>query len=93
MLCRYGNIDYILALDVASGIALIAKARERERDERFYRQWLAQLPFMGEDNFIAFDEYRDRLTGANIDTRPTAVILAEMEAVEKEFRKEETNGT
>lgn len=61
------------------------RAQEKERDERFYRQWLVQLPFMNEENYISFADYVDRLTGKNIDTRPAEVILAEIDEIEKEF--------
>lgn len=43
---------------------------------------------MTKDSFISFDEYRDKLTGADIDNRPASEILAELDAVEKQFQKE-----
>lgn len=36
---------------------------------------------------ITFSEYKDRVTGANIDRRPVAVIQAELDAVEKELQR------
>lgn len=76
-----------MGLDLDTGVALINKAWEEERDARIFQQWVAQLPFMGQENFISFDAYKDRVTGANIDTRPTAEILAELDAVEKQFKE------
>ena len=71
-------------------LELIVKARQKERDERIFRQWVSQLPMMAfTDSYTSYDDYRDRLTGANIDTRPTAEILAELDNVEKEFEKKE----
>ena len=61
------------------------RAQEQEREERFFRQWLVQLPFMNEENYISFADYAARLTGKNIDTRPAEVILAEIDEIEKEF--------
>ena len=88
LLHRYHNIDYVLSLDIETGLQLILKAREKERDERIFQQWVAQLPVMAlGDSVIGFGEYRDRVTGANVDLRPTSEILAELDVVEKQFRK------
>lgn len=64
---------------------MLSLARERLRDERIHRQWTACLPYMTEDTFISFDEYRDRVTGKNIDVRPTEEILAELDELEHLF--------
>ena len=80
-----------MAMDIETGAGLIIKAQEQERDERLFRQWTAQLPVMAmSGNVIGFDEYRDRMTGANIDLRPTTEILAELDEIEKQLGKEET---
>lgn len=77
-----------MGMDVDLAVALIKKAREQERDERLYRQWVAQLPVMAMQGVsVSFAEYRDRMTGANIDTRPASVILAELDEIEKQFDK------
>ena len=86
MLHRYHNIEYILQLDADTGCALILKAQEQERDDRFFQQWVVQLPLMGRDNFVSFADYKDNLTGANIDRRSTVEILAELEGVERELQ-------
>lgn len=86
LLHRYSDINYILNLDINTGCALIIKAREEKRDERIFRQWAAQLSSMaliGET--MSFEAYKERVTGANIDTRPTNQILAELDEVEKLF--------
>lgn len=76
-----------MALDLEDGLQLIRKAQEKERDERIFQQWVAQLPIMAMgDTVVSFDDYRDRVTGANIDLRPTATILAELDEVEKQFK-------
>ncbi len=77
-------------LDIDSGLELIAKARNKERDERIFKQWTAQFPLMAlSGKAESFDEYRDRVTGANIDLRPTGEILAEVDEAEAQFEKEE----
>ena len=86
MLHRYHNIDYILQLDADIGCALILKAQEQERDDRIFQQWVVQLPLMGKENFVSFAAYKDNVTGANIDRRSVAEIMAELDEVEKELQ-------
>ena len=76
-----------MRLDGETGLGLIVKALEQERDERIFQQWVVQLPHMGEKNYISLAEYKDRLTGANIDRRPVAEILAELDEVERQLQK------
>lgn len=88
LLHRYQNIDYIMALDLETGLQLILKAQEKEREDRIFSQWVAQLPVMAlGDNVIGFEEYRDWVTGANIDVRPVSEILQELDEVEKQFEE------
>ena len=88
MLHRYHNIDYILQLDVNAGLELIAKAMEKEREDRIFQQWVAQLPVMAfNGKSVSFADYKDRVTGANIDRRTTAEILRDLDEVEAELQK------
>lgn len=59
---------------------------EKDRDDRIFQQWVAQLPWMGKENFISFTDYRDRVTGVNIDRRSTAEILADLDEVERQLQ-------
>ena len=79
-----------MQMDADLGLALVVKALEQERDARLFQQWTAQLPIMtytGKN--ISFAEYRDRLTGANIDRRSVAEIQKEIDEAMRELRKEE----
>lgn len=88
MLHRYHNIDYVLQADLDLGLALIGKAMEKGRDERLFQQWTAQLPIMAITGQIeGFADYKNRVTGANIDRRPTAEINRDMDAVERELQE------
>ena len=74
--------------DINTGASLILKAMEKERDDRLFQQWVVQLPVMAYTGKpVSFSEYKDRVTGANIDRRPVAEIEAELDAVEKELQK------
>lgn len=73
---------------------LCQKAVEKDKDDRIFLQWIAQLPAMAlAGNAMSLQEYKDQVTGANIDSRPTSVILAELDEVEKSFGEEDVNGT
>ena len=84
-----------MALPLPDFLALYVKAQEKERDDRLFAQWVVQLPLMAtEEQYTSFEVYRDRMTGANIDTRPAEVIIAEIEAAaERAKRKKEQEET
>ena len=88
MLHRYHNIDYVLQLPAEDGLALIAKAMEKDREERLFQQWVAQLPLMAISGEVeSFAAYKDRVTGANIDRRSTAELMADLEEVERQLKE------
>lgn len=88
MLHRYHNIEYVLQTDLDLGLALIDKAVEKDRDERLFQQWTAQLPIMALTGEVeGFADYKNRVTGANIDRRPAAAINRELDDVERELRE------
>lgn len=88
MLHRYHNIDYVLQSELDLGLALIGKAIEKDRDERLFQQWTAQLPIMAITGQIeGFADYKNRVTGANIDRRPTAAINRDLDEVERELQE------
>ena len=75
-----------MELDLETGLQLIRKAKDQEREARIFQQWVAQLPIMSiGGDIISFDDFRDRVTGANIDRRPAADILRELDEIEKHF--------
>ena len=84
MLHRYHNIEYVLQLDISTGVSLIAKAMEEKREARIFQQWTAQLPVMAfSGEIISFADYKAHVTGANIDRRPASVIDKELDEVER----------
>lgn len=88
LLHRYHNIEYILELDAETGLALIRRAKAQTQDDRIWLQWAIQLPVMGlGGNALSLKDYRDQATGSNIDLRPTAAILHEVNEIEQEFEE------
>lgn len=59
---------------------------EKNRDDRIFQQWVVQLPHMDQDNFVSFADYKDRVTGANIDRRSVAEIEADLARAEQELQ-------
>lgn len=77
-----------MALDFNIARKLIEKAEESEKDERIFQQWTAQLPIMAfAGTPISFKDYKERVTGKNIDIRPTFEILEEINEIEKIFQE------
>lgn len=75
-----------MQLDAEVALGLIRKAQEQEREERLFQQWVAQLPIMALTGVsVSFADYKARVTGTNIDLRPTAEIMAELDEVERDF--------
>lgn len=64
---------------------IIAKAREKEIENRYFLQWVVQLPHMTQETYVSFDAYVDRITGRNIDKRPVHECMAEIEEIKKIF--------
>ena len=85
LLHRYGNLEYIMRLDIGAALRIINKAREKEKENRHFLQWVVQLPHMTEENYLSFDDYVDRVTGRNIDKRPVAECMKELEEIKKMF--------
>ena len=71
--------------NINTAIRIINKAREKEKENRYFLQWVVQLPNMSKENFVSFDEYVDRVTGRNIDNRPVYECMAEIEEIKKKF--------
>ena len=85
LLHRYGNLDYIMHLDINTALNVIEKAKEKEKENRFFLQWVVQLPNMGKENYISFESYVDKLTGRNIDKRPVYECMEEINEIKKIF--------
>ena len=83
-----------MRLPAERGSALIRMAMKRQTEDRQFLQWVVQLPYMSSDSFMSFESYKRRLSGEDIDRRPTAEILSELDGIERYFASREAeNGT
>lgn len=71
--------------DIDTAMRIIEKAREKEREKRFFVQWVVQLPKMTKETYMSFESYVDKVTGRNIDTRPVSECMEELEEIKKKF--------
>ncbi len=78
LLRNYNDCGRVLSMPYKDAIKLVAIINERERRERFYRQWLMYLPNMTKDTYVSFADYYEQVTVPSIDTRPTEVIMREL---------------
>ena len=85
LLHRYGNLEYIMQAEIETALRIIEKAREKEKENRLFLQWVVQLPNMTKENYISFEAYIDKVTGRNIDKRPVYECLQEIEEIKKMF--------
>lgn len=61
LLSRYSNVDYILKLEFYEGYEVIKKAYEKERESNLWSRWLVDYNRMNKDNFISFEDYKNKL--------------------------------
>ena len=85
LLHRYGNLEYIMQMDIGSAMRIIDKAREKEQESRYFLQWVVQLPNMTKETYKSFESYVEQVTGKNIDTRPVSECMEEIEEIKKMF--------
>lgn len=80
-------------LPFGDGLQLLQRAMEKEQDGRIFLQWAVQLPFMDPQHPVPYRDYKDRVTGKNLDLRPAREIIDELVEVERELTGGAANGT
>lgn len=80
LLRRYSNIDFILSLPFDEFCEFVVVASDKMQEEEIKQQWNQMLPFMCMKflKYVPFDEYKQGITGENIDTRPKEQIIDEI---------------
>ncbi len=87
VLHRYSNSNYVMHLPIAEGVLFLRKAIEKDKEEKIFRMWTAQLPFMSKETYVPFEEYCDNLTGKNICRKSNEEIIREAEEIEKKIER------
>lgn len=84
---RYNwSISDILSCDFRTLEYIIPHIISENGRESLKEEWNSLLPYMYSKilKYMSFEEYYDAATGANIDRRPTKVIMDEVAQVRKE---------
>lgn len=74
---RYGSLKELDELCLIDGIELIAKAYEKQAEERAFKLYAAQYVWMNEDNFVTFNDFFNPDKQVT-DDRPASNILSEV---------------
>lgn len=67
LLRRYANIDYILNMEFKEGYKFIKKVYDKELEEKAWQMWLVQYPNMTKNNFLTFNEFKEKIIPPKID--------------------------
>lgn len=78
---RYSDLRTILELDLPDFCIFLDKARESFNEERIWQRWLSlqEMMYSGRIKWTGYNEFKDLITGANIDNRSNEEIIAELE--------------
>jgi hypothetical protein len=87
LLSRYHNIDFVMHMDLYEGMDLYNKAREKRQEERLYHAWVSLYPHFSKDNFISWDDYRDRQNQVRlpVSKKPADELLAEAADIKRQI--------
>jgi hypothetical protein len=87
LLSRYHNIDFVMRMDLPDGMELYAKAREKRREERLYQAWVSLYPHFDKDNFVSWDDYRNRHNQIQmpVSRKSAADLIAEAADIKRQI--------
>lgn len=86
LLRRYHSLSFIDDMDLLEFVEFCNLARRKEDDDKLYLRWCIWICHTTEP--CSFNEFADKITGRNIDTRSTDEIIAEINAAHDRARKE-----
>ena len=66
LLSRYGDMNYIMNLDINDFLGLVDKAIEKERDKNFFAVWKELVPTMTKETFVSFEDYKSQLLRGSV---------------------------
>ena len=73
-------------MDIIDGWRLIAKAKERQKENKMWLLYCSIYPNFNKDKFITFEEFCKKST-KKISTKSTADIVKEAKEIEKRLKK------
>ena len=73
---------------MVDAVPLLALAFEREAEERAWQMWNIRSVMWSSEQYQPWPQFRDEFLGRNVDRRTDGEILADIEAAERELRRE-----
>ena len=87
LLHRYSSAAFeILKMSPAEAYPILKETVEGELNDKLYQLWLTFIPRMNKETYVGFGDFKDSVTGANIDNRSAEEILAEAKEIERRLR-------
>ena len=87
LLRRYHSLDFIEKMGLGEFVEFITLAIENDKKEKIETIYLALLPVLSlQGKYIPFNEFYDKMTGANLDLRSADEILRESEEIQERFK-------
>lgn len=62
-------------------LKVIAKGREKDSEKRLWDQYVSIYPYMNDDNFISFEEFKNKTVKPAEPTRTKEDVLDEVEDI------------
>ena len=93
LLRKYGRYDFP---DMSFGefIDFVVLAINKENEDKIHGEYLAMLPLlMIRGKYMSFEQFYEKMTGADLDMRPAEDILIESEEIERRLSEIENNGS
>ena len=87
LLRRYHSLDFIKEMSFGEFIDFVKFAIKLSTKERIENMYFALLPVIAmQGKIISFDDFYDKMTGANLDMRTAEEILRESEEIQERFK-------
>jgi len=89
LLSLYHNMDFVMKMDLFDGLKLYEKAREKRSEERLYQAWVSLYPHFSKDNFVSWEDYRDRHNQMKIPIvkKSAAELIAEAADIKRQIER------
>lgn len=68
-------------MDIDDGIEIIKKAYEKRNEDKAFQLYVARYPWMGEKDFVTFEQFYNPQVQVNIENRNATEILTEVKGI------------
>jgi hypothetical protein len=69
------------------GLELYAKAREKRQEDRLYQAWVGCYPHFDKDNFVSWEDFRDKQKPVKmpVNKKSAEELIAEAEDIKRQI--------